>query len=83
MRAIVDIELNATGLGTVLVDGKPMTGVRATRITTEAGQISRVELEFIGDVHFRGEAEVDVKTVCPMCSQKLPEEQPREFGKDL
>ena len=34
-------------------------------------------------VHFSGDAEVDIKKVCPACKQDLPEEQAREFGKDL
>ena len=81
----VDLNINATGMGTILIDGKPVTHVRGVRISTQAGQLTRVELEVVPmyGVHFSGDAEVDIKKVCPACKQNLPEEQAREFGKDL
>jgi hypothetical protein len=82
----VDVNINATGMGTIIIDGKPVTHVRGVRISTQAGQLTRVELEVVPmyGVHFSGDAEVDIKHVCPACKQKLPEdEQAREFGKDL
>jgi hypothetical protein len=81
----VDANINAAGMGTVLIDGKPVTHVRAVRIVTQAGQLTRVELEVVPvyGVHFSGDAEVDIKKICPACKQNLPEEQARVFGKDL
>lgn len=80
----VDIR-NSTGwlLGsTVLVDGKEIPHVRWLALTMSMDRLNRLELETVqsGPIDVSVMAQVDIKTICPHCGQKVTavQESPME-----
>lgn len=73
----VEIELDAIGRGTVLVDGTDLAGLtRKATIITEAGKLTTVVLTIStrNGVKFKGEADVSAIFECPHCGLKNPYE---------